>query len=178
MKITVLGVEALKQQFKHMRQEMTAELRGAVEGAALAVEKQMKELMQKPPKSGRLYRRSSIKRAATKGRLAMGLRRTAGNPKKVIVGANFHRASAPGEAPASDTGRLVASLSHKIERDGLTATIGVHEVSKVKYAAALEFGTRHMAARPFVVRALRETQEEVERRIRNGIERALAKGAQ
>lgn len=177
MKITMRGIPALQQQIKQLK-EVREELRGAIAGAALAVEKQMKVLVQKGPKSGRLYRRGSIKRAATKARRALGLRRVAGNPNRVIVGATFHRASAPGEAPASDTGRLVASLTHTIAPDGLTATIGVHDVSRVKYAPALEFGTRRMAARPFVVRALREKQEEVEQRVQQGVERAIAKVTQ
>jgi HK97 gp10 family phage protein len=60
-----------------------------------------------------------------------------------------HQASAPGEAPAIDTGHLVNSI--QIERTGQaqrTITVGVD------YGLALEMGTRNMAARPSMRPAL------------------------
>ena len=83
------------------------------------------------PKSGRVYRRKSV----------------------------VHRASAPGEAPAIDTGILRFSIAVKIGDSGLSATIGVHELTKVKYARPLEFGTQKMAARPFVFPALEKNKK-------------------
>jgi hypothetical protein len=51
-----------------------------------------------------------------------------------------------------DTGRLRASIAWRIERDaiGLHAKVG----SNVAYAAYVEFGTRRMAARPYLRPAL------------------------
>jgi HK97 gp10 family phage protein len=60
-----------------------------------------------------------------------------------------HRASAPGQPPAVDTGRLRASITHTLpERDerGLRVRVG----TDVEYARYLEFGTRRMAPRPFL----------------------------
>jgi hypothetical protein len=51
------------------------------------------------PKSGRLYRKGSIR-----GRGIRGLRRAAGTSTRRVVGTRIHRASAPGEAIASDSG--------------------------------------------------------------------------
>ena len=57
-----------------------------------------------------------------------------------------HKASAPGEYPMTDTGRLVASI--KIEQEGpLVAYVG----TAVDYGAHLEFGTSQMAARPWLM---------------------------
>jgi len=54
------------------------------------------------------------------------------------------RASAPGQPPMTDTGRLVNSI--EFDRIGdLTATVG----SKLAYATYLEYGTSRMEARPF-----------------------------
>lgn len=58
-----------------------------------------------------------------------------------------HRASAPGEPPASDTGALLNSISHKLD---VEETVFVRVGSDKKYAIWLELGTRFMAARPFI----------------------------
>lgn len=72
-----------------------------------------------------------------------------------------HRASAPGEAPASDLGNLVKNISTRAERDEqgrLTGTV----VSAAKYARALEYGTKRMEARPYMRIALSNVRKEVE----------------
>lgn len=63
-----------------------------------------------------------------------------------------HQASAPGQPPASDTGRLMASIHHQMVGAGqsVQAQIG----SDVQYALYLELGTRYMAPRPFLRPAL------------------------
>lgn len=65
-----------------------------------------------------------------------------------------HRASAPGEPPAPDTGRLRASVSSEVVR-GLDDVTG-YVVVNTEYAAALELGTEKMAARPYLSRIPRE----------------------
>lgn len=62
-----------------------------------------------------------------------------------------HQASAPGEPPATDTGRLVSSLVWRMDGDG--ALIG-STVRTPPYPMFLEFGTRNMEARPFMRPAL------------------------
>jgi HK97 gp10 family phage protein len=61
-----------------------------------------------------------------------------------------HQASAPGEAPAIDTGNLINSMDVSYENGGLTAYIGPADV---EYGIYLEFGTLHMAPRPFMTPA-------------------------
>jgi len=70
-----------------------------------------------------------------------------------------HIASAPGEPPAVDTGRLRASITHRVERDGknFSGLVGTN----VEYAKDLEMGTAKMAPRPF----LRPTLENNKQRI-------------
>jgi HK97 gp10 family phage protein len=81
------------------------------------------------PKNGRLYKRKTV----------------------------VHRSSAPGEAPANDTGNLLSSISHvqNEDRNGVVSSI-----VKVKalYGKWLEYGTSKMAERPFV----RPTKEYIE----------------
>ncbi len=56
-----------------------------------------------------------------------------------------HQASAPGEAPATDTGKLVSGI-RVIKIDEKTVSV----VSKAPYSFDLEFGTMNMEARPFL----------------------------
>jgi HK97 gp10 family phage protein len=69
-----------------------------------------------------------------------------------------HRASAPGEPPATDTGNLVRSITvDKPTADSVTITC------RAPYAAALEFGTDdgHIEERPFMRPAFNRNKDAV-----------------
>jgi hypothetical protein len=57
-----------------------------------------------------------------------------------------HQASAPGEAPATNTGRLIQSILWQLGHQGISAEVG----SPLDYASYLETGTKRMAARPWL----------------------------
>ena len=80
-----------------------------------------------------------------------------------------HTASAPGEAPATDTGRLVNSIHTDRSSDGNTVTVSVD----AKYGAPLEFGSVHMAARPFLLPALRKATPDIEKSVGMAIKGAI-----
>lgn len=64
-----------------------------------------------------------------------------------------HRASAPGEAPAMDTGTLAASI--QVDPTGATsAAVSTNQ----DYAVHLEYGTVNMAARPAWVPAAEQVR--------------------
>lgn len=69
-----------------------------------------------------------------------------------------HQASAPGEPPAVDTGNLKNSL-RVLEVTDDYASFG----TSADCAAYLEFGTRHMGARPYLRPAAENSTEDVER---------------
>jgi HK97 gp10 family phage protein len=96
-------------------------LSGVVRKNALKVERNAKKSIQTGTKSGRTYKR----------------------------GTRTHQASAPGEAPATDTANLVNSVQTQMNPGALEATITVG----AEYAADLEYGTRTMDARPFMTPA-------------------------
>lgn len=64
-----------------------------------------------------------------------------------------HRASAPGESPANFTGFLVKQTAfevsgHRFMKFG----------NRAPYSGFLEEGTKNMAARPFLIRAIKENE--------------------
>lgn len=67
-------------------------------------------------------------------------------------GHKVHQASAPGEAPAIDTGALAKSVTYQITetaKDGMALDIGVSiQSGRAKIAEWLELGTTEIAPRP------------------------------
>jgi hypothetical protein len=82
-------------------------------------------------------------------RLSMKLSKT-GRPY-IRPGGDVHVASAPGEAPAVDTGALISSIQTQFGMGGLEAEVGVFG-GLGKYPYYLEHGTPagRMAARPYM----------------------------
>jgi len=91
------------------------------------------------PKTGRIYRRW--------------------NPFRL------HQASAPGQAPASDTGLLVASIDAEVDPQQFNIVLS----AAAPYARDLEYGTSKMAPRPFLLPTIYEYRD----RIVEGIRRAI-----
>lgn len=77
-----------------------------------------------------------------------------------------HRASAPGEAPANDSGDLISSAIAK--SSGVTGTVTFGE----DYASALEYGTFRMAPRPYLGPAVRNNEGYFVERLEKGLEKA------
>jgi len=110
--------------------------------------------------------RKSIQRGLKTGRVYTNIFRTI-NGQAVPVGPRSgnnlsarHRASAPGQAPATDTGRLVSSITQ--EKTGeAEAEVG----STVDYSKFLEFGTRNMDERPWLRPALKKAGKAFEERV-------------
>lgn len=97
----------------------------ALEEAGTIVQAEAQRLVMDPPKTGRFYEKYDPRRT--------------------------HQASAPGEAPATDTGNLAAGII----LDATDAAQGrVRVASTAPYSKVLEFGGRKVAARPFLRRAL------------------------
>jgi HK97 gp10 family phage protein len=59
---------------------------------------------------------------------------------------SYHQASAAGEAPANDTGRLVSSMRSALDETPLSAS----SIAGTAYATHLEYGTKSMSPRPFM----------------------------
>jgi HK97 gp10 family phage protein len=103
-------------------EQLKGKFRGAVEKGLMAValvgQSEAKRSIVKGPKTGRVYKR----------------------------GKGHHRASAPGQPPANDTGFLAGSIFAEPVKGEVAARI----VARAPYAVHLEFGTSKMAPRPFI----------------------------
>jgi len=110
----------------------------AVVGTALELQGNIKTSIARGPASGRTYEKY--------------------NPRRT------HTASAPGQPPMTDTGRLVNSIEFDKIGD-LTATVG----SKLTYATYLEYGTNRMAARPFFRPAVEKITPKYQERLEKAI---------
>lgn len=80
-----------------------------------------------------------------------------------------HRASAPGQPPASDTGALVQSADTRYDAKELSGSA----VWRAAHALPLELGTERIAPRPFARPALAKIAPSAPERIAARIEAAL-----
>jgi HK97 gp10 family phage protein len=88
-----------------------------------------------------------------------------------------HVASAPGQPPAPDTGRLRASYGASVSRVLSGAVLAVQ--TGVEYAPYLEFGTSKIEPRPHLRPAMTKGADDVRQEVAQGIEgRERAKARQ
>lgn len=143
----VRGRRELIEKLGKINKETVRQVTRALMRGALKVEKRAVEGIIDPPKTGRIYRSKH-----RKGKL--------------------HQASAPGEFPAADSGRLHQSITHA-QVPAPPGTIRVEVGANAPYAILLELGTSKMEPRPFMAPALREN----EAGIRNDIVEAVRRGS-
>lgn len=79
--------------------------------------------------------------------------------KRGMKGRNVYGAfpSRPGQPPRKQTGTLQRSVTYEVNPTTMTARVGTN----IKYGRYLEFGTRKMAARPWLRRSLDEMRGEI-----------------
>lgn len=137
------NLRSLNQKINAIGKNTATEVRKALKQGGLAIENRAAEGIINPPKTGRIY------------------------PSKHRKGA-FHQASAPGEFPAADTGRLHQSLTTVETKTG-PEVFEVQTGANTPYATMLELGTSKMAPRPFMGPSFDQTLEKNKERIRNAI---------
>lgn len=146
LRLDLEGAPELIAALENMSEEIAEAVSNVVMETAANIETEVKLKIQQGPATGRVYRR----------------------------GEGFHRASAAGEAPASDSGDLMGSIYHVIllEKSGLGTRVA--EVgSRMDYAAILEneFGSFNLPARPAWLPVIEAARPE----FRKDIEAALAR---
>lgn len=81
-----------------------------------------------------------------------------------------HQASASGEAPASDTGRLAQSGRTFFKETSESVVAGVN--FSTAYAGALEFGTQTIEPRPYARPALAEVRKDLKQTVATAVSKA------
>lgn len=142
--VEVRGLREVADALRAFGADINQAVSQAVQATALEALTDVRKAIQGPPKTGREYPRGKN-------------------------GSKMHRASAPGQAPATDTGALVSS-TYITKVDDLTTAIG----SRLEYAFYLEFGTFKMAKRPSWVPAAEKASPRLQKRIERVIAQAKA----
>ena len=128
--IQVRNINKVLASFKKLNVTMLPDLQDVIKGGAQTIRTEAINLIQKGAKSGRVYKRY--------------------NPSRT------HTASAPGQAPASDTGNLVRNIKVvQVNQDVTQVT------SEARYSKELEYGTSKMRARPFMFPAYKMSQDKI-----------------
>ena len=128
--ITVKNINKVIASLQKLNVTILPDLQEVIKGGGQEIRTQAIKLIQSGPKSGRVYKKY--------------------NP------ARTHTASAPGQAPATDTGNLVRNIK-VVQKDK-----DIIEVrSEAKYSKDLEYGTSKMKARPFMFPAYKISKDKI-----------------
>lgn len=141
----ILGTKSLMQKLRAMPEELRAPVRQAVQISVIKVHGDAVTALNRGPATGRIYEKYKPRRT--------------------------HKASAPGDAPMTDTGALAALTTWRMADDGLS---GVVE-SLADYGRHLEFGTGSMLARPWLFPAFEKNRPGIIQRIAMAIKRTLGR---
>ena len=128
--IQVKNLNVALKKFDTLKKDLETPFREVIAGGAQLIRGQAIRSIQTGPKSGRIYEKY--------------------NPRRT------HRASAPGQAPASDTGNLVSQIRVREENKDL-----IKVESNALYSSFLEFGTSKMLARPFLFPATERSRPKI-----------------
>ena len=155
----VEGGSRLQKKLQRIPRDARLEVSESILTMALLVQSTAQRGIQKGPKTGRVYEKYDPRRT--------------------------HRASAAGEFPATDTGRLVASIFANMDADGLGASVGTN----LDYGTYLEFGTAAgltgsldagapgagvgMAARPWLFPTFERLKPRITRSVGAGVRKVL-----
>ena len=130
IKFRVTNLKKVLSQLENLDKQLEPEFQEIVKGGAQLIRGEAIKSIQTGAKSGVMYQMY--------------------NPRRE------HRASAPGQAPASDTGNLVSKIIVKQKTRNIT-----NVESNANYSAFLEYGTSKMEARPFMLPAFEKSKKPI-----------------
>ena len=127
--IKIKGLEPTLKNLRLLQNGLDKELTNVLRGGGQLIRGEAIRSIQTGPKSGRTYEKY--------------------NPRRT------HKASAQGQAPASDTGNLVSQIMSVA--DGKNTLVE----SRAEYSKFLEFGTSKMLPRPFLFPASEKSTKKI-----------------
>ena len=143
IKFSVKNIKKVLSQLNKLEKDMEIPFQEIVKGGGQFIRGEAIKSIQSGAKSGIVYEKYNPRRS--------------------------HRASAPGQAPASDTGNLVSKIIVKQKTKNI-----VNVESNADYSAFLEYGTSKMEPRPFMLPAFEKSKKPiinaVLKRVKNKIE--------
>ena len=142
VQIKVSNLKKALSQLKTLSKDLEPDFQEVVKGGAQLIRGEAIKSIQTGAKSGIVYEKY--------------------NPRRT------HRASAPGQPPASDTGNLVSKIT--IRQDGKDKT---NVESNADYSAFLEYGTSKMEPRPFMLPAFEKSKKPIINAVFNRVKRKV-----
>ena len=130
IKINVKNLKKVMSQLGRLNKDLEQPFQEVVKGGGQLIRAEAVKSIQSGAKSGIVYEKYNPRRS--------------------------HRASAPGQAPASDTGNLVSKIRVKQKNPNTTIV-----ESGADYSAFLEYGTSKMQPRPFLFPAFEKSKEKI-----------------
>ena len=136
--IKVTGLKKAQDALKNLEKDLEQPFREIILGSAQLIRGEAIKSIQTGPKSGRIYEKY--------------------NPRRT------HKSSAPGQAPASDTGNLVSQIRVRQKNPDEVVV-----ESNALYSSFLEFGTSKMLARPFLFPATERSRPKIVQAVFNRV---------
>ena len=136
--VKVTGLKKAQDAIKKLEKNLEQPFREIILGSAQLIRGEAIKSIQTGPKSGRIYEKY--------------------NPRRT------HKSSAPGQAPASDTGNLVSQIRVRQKNPDEVVV-----ESNALYSSFLEFGTSKMLARPFLFPATERSRPKIIQAVFNKI---------
>ena len=142
IKINIKNLDKVLSQLSRLNKELEKPFQEVVKGGGQLIRAEAVKSIQSGAKSGIVYEKY--------------------NPRRQ------HRASAPGQAPASDTGNLVSKIRVKQKNPNTTQV-----ESGADYSAFLEYGTSKMQPRPFLFPAFEKSRAKITQAVFNRVVTAI-----
>ena len=140
--LKVSNIKKVLSQLKNLDKQLEPDFQEIVKGGGQLIRAEAVKSIQSGAKSGIMYQKY--------------------NPRRE------HRASAPGQAPASDTGNLVSKIIVKQKTKNI-----VNVESNADYSAFLEYGTSKMDPRPFMLPAFEKSKKPIINAVFNRVKKKI-----
>ena len=167
MKMVLGGMASLERGLRRVKDGARKELQAAMHTTGLAVQTTAQRKIQRGAKTGTMYYRIPGDKY-----LSIRAESADGDPVAFVGGAGSHnlsathRASAPGESPATDTGGLASSIAV------VAGSSKVEVGTGLDYGRYLELGTQSIEPRPWLYPSLIENSETYRKALRTLAENA------
>ena len=142
IKFRVTNIKKVLSQLENLDKQLEPDFQEIVKGGAQLIRGEAIKSIQTGAKSGVVYQMY--------------------NPRRE------HRASAPGQSPASDTGNLVSQIIVKQKTRNIT-----NVESNANYSAFLEYGTSKMQPRPFMLPAFEKSKKPIINAVLNRVKQKI-----